>query len=183
MQESQEIWLWSLGWEDPLEEAMATHSSILAWRIPWTGETVHRVSKSQTRLKRLSMHTCWSLWGKCLVNWWSSPTSLPGWCWVRGRLPHCSEVGRCSRSLVIMFLLASKEAPGSARPLSPGCLHWSLSQWGEPCQGPWPLQLVPCCPAPLRSFSQAHLPEHLSIAAQLHRCPVGTEIVLGVCSL
>jgi len=30
----------SLGWEDPLEEAMATHSSILAWRIPWTEATV-----------------------------------------------------------------------------------------------------------------------------------------------
>ena len=29
-----ETWLWSLGWEDPLEEGMATHSSILAWRIP-----------------------------------------------------------------------------------------------------------------------------------------------------
>ena len=28
----------SLGWEDPLEEGMATHSSVLAWRIPWTGE-------------------------------------------------------------------------------------------------------------------------------------------------
>ena len=28
----------SLGWEDPLEKEMATHSSILAWRIPWTGE-------------------------------------------------------------------------------------------------------------------------------------------------
>ena len=28
----------SLGWEDPLEEGMATHSSILAWKIPWTGE-------------------------------------------------------------------------------------------------------------------------------------------------
>ena len=31
-----EIWVQSLGWEDPLEEGMATHSSILAWRIPWT---------------------------------------------------------------------------------------------------------------------------------------------------
>ena len=29
---------WSLGWEDPLEEGMATHSGILAWRIPWTEE-------------------------------------------------------------------------------------------------------------------------------------------------
>ena len=33
-----EIWVQSLGWEDPLEEGMATHSSILAWRIPWTEE-------------------------------------------------------------------------------------------------------------------------------------------------
>ena len=34
----QETWVQSLGWEDPLEEDMATHSSILAWRIPWTEE-------------------------------------------------------------------------------------------------------------------------------------------------
>ena len=32
----QEIWVLSLGWEDPLEKGMATYSSILAWRIPWT---------------------------------------------------------------------------------------------------------------------------------------------------
>ena len=32
------MWLRSLGWEDPLEEDMAIHSSILAWRIPWTEE-------------------------------------------------------------------------------------------------------------------------------------------------
>ena len=31
-----ETWLRSLGWEEPLEKGMATHSSILAWRIPWT---------------------------------------------------------------------------------------------------------------------------------------------------
>ena len=32
------MWIQPLGWEDSLEEAMATHSSILAWRIPWTEE-------------------------------------------------------------------------------------------------------------------------------------------------
>ena len=32
----QETWVQFLGWEDPLEKGMATHSSILAWRIPWT---------------------------------------------------------------------------------------------------------------------------------------------------
>ena len=50
----QETWFRSLGWEDPLEEGMATHSNILAWRIPmdrgawWV--IVHGVAKSQTQL-------------------------------------------------------------------------------------------------------------------------------------
>ena len=34
----QEIWVGTLGWEDPLEKEKALHSSILAWRIPWTKE-------------------------------------------------------------------------------------------------------------------------------------------------
>ena len=43
-----ETWGQSLGWEDPLEKGKATYSSILTWRISWTG--VHGVAKSQTRL-------------------------------------------------------------------------------------------------------------------------------------
>ena len=42
MQETQETWVWFLGQEDPLEEEMAAHSSILAWEIPWTA-TVQRI--------------------------------------------------------------------------------------------------------------------------------------------
>ena len=38
MQDMWEMWVWSLGQENPLAEGMATHSSILAWRIPWTEE-------------------------------------------------------------------------------------------------------------------------------------------------
>ena len=62
VQEPWEMWVQSLGQEDLLEEGMAPHSSILAWRIlmdrgAW-GATVHRVAKCQTRLNRLSMHTC-----------------------------------------------------------------------------------------------------------------------------
>ena len=50
----QETWVQSLGWEEPLENGMATHSSILGWRIPvdrgaWWA-TVHGVAKSQTGL-------------------------------------------------------------------------------------------------------------------------------------
>ena len=43
----QETWIRSLGWEDPLEKGKATHSSILAWRISWTG---HGFTKSWTQL-------------------------------------------------------------------------------------------------------------------------------------
>ena len=35
MQDMQEIWAWSLGWKDPLEEEMAALSSIFIWEIPW----------------------------------------------------------------------------------------------------------------------------------------------------
>ena len=54
MQEMEETWVQSLGGEDPLEEGMATHSSILAWRIPldrgaWWA-TVHGFAKSWTQL-------------------------------------------------------------------------------------------------------------------------------------
>ena len=53
----QETQVQLLDWEDPLEKGMATHSSILAWRIPWTEEPGgHRVAKSQTRQKQLSTH-------------------------------------------------------------------------------------------------------------------------------
>ena len=49
----KEMWVRSLGWEDPLEEEMATHSSILGWRIPWTEEPggLHGITNSWTRLK------------------------------------------------------------------------------------------------------------------------------------
>ena len=38
MQKAEETWVQSLGWEDPLEKEMTTHSSIPAWEIPWTEE-------------------------------------------------------------------------------------------------------------------------------------------------
>ena len=56
MQETQGRQVRSLGQEDPPEKGMATHSSILAWRIPWTeepGGLQSRGSQSQTRLKQL----------------------------------------------------------------------------------------------------------------------------------
>ena len=56
----QETWVRSLGRENPLEKEMATHSSILAWRIPWTEELgglqSMGVTKSQKRLSDFHFH-------------------------------------------------------------------------------------------------------------------------------
>ena len=56
----QETWVRSLGWEDLLEEEMATHSSILAWKNPMAGgawqATVPGVAKSRTRLSDFTFH-------------------------------------------------------------------------------------------------------------------------------
>ena len=48
---SVETWVQSLGWEDPLEKGKATHSSILAWRIPWT---ILSMGSQRDRTERLS---------------------------------------------------------------------------------------------------------------------------------
>ena len=62
----QETWVQSLGWEDLLENEMATHSSVLAWKIPWMEEpgynlqtTVHGVAESDTT-EQLHFHYCLS---------------------------------------------------------------------------------------------------------------------------
>ena len=60
----QETQVRSLGQEDPLEKGMATHSGILAWRIPWTD---HAVAKSQTQL---------SNWHYVSHDWWGCVLSL-----------------------------------------------------------------------------------------------------------
>ena len=53
----RETWVRSLGREDPLEKEMATHSSTLAWRIPWREEPggLHGVAKSRTRLSDFTL--------------------------------------------------------------------------------------------------------------------------------
>jgi len=53
-----ETWARSLGWDDPLEEGIATHSGILAWRIPWTEEPGRLQSMGSQRVRWLSeIHT------------------------------------------------------------------------------------------------------------------------------
>ena len=51
MQKTQEAWVPALGQEDPLEEGMAAHSSILAWEIPWTEEAGRLQSTGSERVR------------------------------------------------------------------------------------------------------------------------------------
>ena len=56
IQETQETWVWFLGWEDHLEEKMTTHSSILSWKIPWTEETDRLLSMGLQRVRSSWYH-------------------------------------------------------------------------------------------------------------------------------
>ena len=68
-----ETWVRSLGWEDPLKEDMATHSSILAWRIPWMEESGGLQSlgyKESDTTERLSTaHSTYLRGNRGVMNW------------------------------------------------------------------------------------------------------------------
>ena len=59
MQETQEMWIQSLGWEDPLEEEMTTNSNIFAWKIPWIEEPdgLQSMGLGRVRQDRVRTHT------------------------------------------------------------------------------------------------------------------------------
>ena len=59
----QETWVQSLSWEDALEKGMATHSSILAWKIPWTQKSL--VGYSPCGYKRVENDLAINNWGLC----------------------------------------------------------------------------------------------------------------------
>ena len=74
----QETWVQSLGWEDPLEKEMATHSSILAWKIPWMeepGRPQSMRSQSQTRLSDFILYFCNIIYF-CMTPKFMSPAQI-----------------------------------------------------------------------------------------------------------
>ena len=90
-----EIWVWSLGWEDPLEKEMATHYSTLAWKIPWTEEPGRLQSMGSQRVGH-DWATSLSLfifmhWRR---KWQPTPVFLPGESQGRGSLVGCRLWGR-----------------------------------------------------------------------------------------
>ena len=87
----QKTWVQSLGWEDPLEKEMATHSSTLAWKIPWLEEPGRLQSMGWLRTEQLHFHFSLACIGEgngnplqcsCLENprdggaWWAALCSF-----------------------------------------------------------------------------------------------------------
>ena len=91
----QKTWVGSLGWEDTLEKEMATHSSILAWKIPWPEEPVGLQSMGSWRVGHdwatsLSLFT-FMHWKR---KWQPTPVFLPGESQGWGSLVGCRLWGR-----------------------------------------------------------------------------------------
>ena len=107
----KEIWVQSLGWEDPLEEGMATHSSILAWRNPWTEEP-GRLQSMGSQRAGLSTHMCYV--SVCDIKRWVLGALLS-----RGRTLSYGKAGirqqeksrvgplHCSRALIHRYHVSS----------------------------------------------------------------------------
>ena len=91
--EMQETQVWSLGWEDPLEKGMETHSSILAWRIPWTEEADTLESMGSQRVGHdWAANTDWLTDG--------------GICRYKGRLEHAWFFKRIQRFQLFKHLIS-----------------------------------------------------------------------------
>ena len=122
MQELQEPRVWSLGQENPLEEGMTTHSSILAWRIPWTEEPggLQYIGSDMTEV---TSHTCNACSIKVPTRWHLA---------LLGKVENSSEV---AQSCPILWDPMDRSLPGSsvqgifeARVLEWGAISFSTSE-------------------------------------------------------
>ena len=82
----QKTWVWSLGWEDPLEKGTATHSSILTWRILWAVQSMgsQRVGHEWAIFTFTLSLLCGERWVEIRVGIWGSAGALQGKCWRGG---------------------------------------------------------------------------------------------------
>ena len=124
MQETQEVPVLSLGGEDPLEEEMSTHSSLLAWKIPWTEEPGRLQSMGSLRVRHnwatlLSFFT-FMHWRR---KWQPTPVFLPGESQGRGSLVGCRLWG-CRVGHDWSDLAAAADHQGS-----PIASYFCLSFW------------------------------------------------------
>ena len=155
VQVPQETWVRSLGGEDPLEEEMASHSSILAWKILWTEEPGRLQSMGSQRVGQdwvINTHIC--IYSPAELSWkspfWGSPRNS-SWSWLSVEGSRWAPSSHCCRWTALTPSLArsSLSAPlSSCPPISPSSvLLWLWQGW-----------LVTCGPQHLsRHLSGSHL--------------------------
>ena len=100
----QETWIRSLGWDDPLEEEMAAHSSILVWKIPWT----RKPGRLQSMGCKESDMTEWLHF--CFLETEGFPSSC-----AKTNISHAPQVGACHRRVLSKLM-----APEGKIPVRPG---------------------------------------------------------------
>ena len=128
----QEMRVWSLGQEDPLDEKITTHSSTLDWKIiPWTEEPGRLQSLGLQRVRYNWAHTCIQALEYHYIiiqrrQWYPTPVLLPGKSHGRRILVGCSPWGRCgsdtTERLDFHFSL-SCIGEGNGNPLQCSCLE------------------------------------------------------------
>ena len=136
-----DTWVWSLSQEDPLEEGKATHSRILAWRIPmdrgaWQA-TVYGVTKSRTGLniskhaQMLEFSWAYAFWRR--RQWHPTPVLLPGKSHGQRSLVGCSPWGRWVRTWLSDFTFTFPfHALEKAMATHSSVLAWRIPGTGEP---------------------------------------------------
>ena len=138
----QETQVWFLGWEDPLEKGMTTHSSILTWRIPWTKETGYSprdCKKSDTTEWLTHIHS------------WISRLSVFGYWWCVSSCLRCLPAG-CREQRWKSCALGSSERLALSAALDLAYCHLSdffsrflpFAQWAGP-----PGSFLSCLSQPL----------------------------------
>ena len=85
----RETWVWSLGWEDPLEKGTATHSSILAWKIPWT---VYCMGSQRVR-HNWATFTQFYMWSRKSLNGLQFSGPAPSPSLQKACLLYCGLIG------------------------------------------------------------------------------------------
>ena len=109
VQEMQEMWAWFLGQEDLLEEGMATHYSLLTWRIPWTEETGELQSIELQRVRHDWAYRCTQPNDSCLYKRkeiWTDTQGEGKPCDDRGRLLSDASAGQGPRTA------GNRQSPG-----------------------------------------------------------------------
>ena len=168
----QETWVWSLCPEDPLEKGMATHSSILAWRIPWTEEPGRLQSTGSQRVGQDWVSNTFTKTGACFIkvlvllyNLWSSAhliLSVSCFFWLS--LPSC--VSAASVTLFHHFNTGFRDCSHHLGLSISTVRDWGiiLPSWEQICNWYCYFRIAfPCCPPPQYTQLKERLEEKSDI--------------------